>query len=262
MDTESKYFEVTELPGQKVSLEQLQRIYQRYTFAFKFAQGRDVLEVACGAGIGLGYLAEVANRVLGVDIDEEVLKFPKNYYKDRSNIEVERMDAQKLEFEDKSFDLVILYEAIYYLEEPEEFIREAYRVLRPRGILLIGTVNKDWRDFHPSAFSKKYFSALELNSLLTKYFSKVEMYGGFSADSGSVKDKLISFLKRVASSFNLIPKTMEGKTLLKRLFFGKLQILPKEIKKDLTTYLSPTPINPEVINRDYKIIYAVAYKGA
>lgn len=43
----------------------------------------------------------------------------------KCKIKVELMDAHNLNFPDKSFDLVLLYEAIYYLEEPQKFVAGA-----------------------------------------------------------------------------------------------------------------------------------------
>lgn len=47
------------------------------------------------------------------------------------------MDAQELPFQDATFDVVLLLEAIYYLPHAEKFMAEARRVLRPDGILFI-----------------------------------------------------------------------------------------------------------------------------
>ena len=74
------YTTVTETPGVKASKEQLERLFQRYNFALQFCQDKDVLAVACGAGQGLGYLARVAKRVVGGDIDENNLKFTQELY--------------------------------------------------------------------------------------------------------------------------------------------------------------------------------------
>jgi len=57
------YTTVTEMPGLKASREQLAMLYTRYAFAAKFCDGKDVLEVGCGAGQGLGYLATKARKV-------------------------------------------------------------------------------------------------------------------------------------------------------------------------------------------------------
>jgi len=165
------YSTVTELPGHKITSEQLARLYQRYRFAQQFCKEKEVMEVACGAGMGLGYLAKVAKKVIGGDIDKEILKYALKHYEGRDKIEIREFDAQNLPFEDKSFDVVIFYETIYYLAKPEKFVSEAHRVLKDNGVLLICTVNKDWADFNPSPYSKKYFSAPELYSLVNQKFS-------------------------------------------------------------------------------------------
>jgi cyclopropane fatty-acyl-phospholipid synthase-like methyltransferase len=54
---------VTELPGSMVTREQLARLYHRYHTAGRYAAGKRVLEVACGAGLGLGYLVRTAESV-------------------------------------------------------------------------------------------------------------------------------------------------------------------------------------------------------
>jgi cyclopropane fatty-acyl-phospholipid synthase-like methyltransferase len=57
-----EYIHVTEIPGNKASAEQIERLYHRYHFASAFCQGKEVLEVACGAGMGLGYLAGTSTK--------------------------------------------------------------------------------------------------------------------------------------------------------------------------------------------------------
>lgn len=48
------YTSVTELPGSQATREQQARLYHRYHTAGRYATGKRVLEVACGAGLGLG----------------------------------------------------------------------------------------------------------------------------------------------------------------------------------------------------------------
>jgi MPBQ/MSBQ methyltransferase len=48
-----------------------------------------------------------------------------------------RMDATRLEFAAASFDLVLCVEAAYHFNTRERFLREAFRVLRPGGTLLL-----------------------------------------------------------------------------------------------------------------------------
>ena len=252
---EEDYSIVTELPGFKGSEEQLTRLYQRYRFARDFCKDKKVLEVACGGGMGLGYLAKVAKKVVGGDIDKDILKHPLERYEGKNKIKIEEFDAQNLPFEDKSFDVVILYEAIYYLPEPEKFVSEAHRVLRDDGMLLICTANKDWADFNPSPYSRKYFSAQELYSLLKRKFTKVKVLGAFPVSEGGIKNKIVSLIKRTAVTLHLIPKTMKGKEIFKRIFFGKLLTLPSEIEDGQVEYSPPVAISSNQPNYQYKILF-------
>lgn len=260
MQVDNRYTTVTELPGQNIPFEQLKRLSHRYHFALEFCKNKDVLEVACGGGMGLGYLARMAKRVVGVDINEEALVFPKHKYKDHSNVEVIPMDAQELNFPDMSFDVVIIYEAIYYLNKVDQFIAEAYRVLRKEGILIIATANPEWADFNPSPFSIKYYSASELEEIIKRRFPEVNIYGAFSTKSESLKAYLISYLKRTAVRLKLMPKTMHGKEILKKIFFGKLNPLPDELKGEIKDYVPAQSITTDRKNISWKVLYALAYK--
>lgn len=253
---------VTEITGNKVTKEQLNRMYTRYRFAAEFCDGRDVLEVACGTGQGLGLLAKRARRVFGGDVDEKILKTAKDHYENRGSITLKVLDAHKLDFENNSFDVVILYEAIYYLDQPNKFIKEAMRILRNDGVLLICLANKELPDFNPSPYSREYFSAKEIFELLQKNgFKSISLFGDCPVSAGSAAGGIISLIKRTAVRFNLIPKTMEGKELLKRIFFGKLQPLPQELNEGMSSYTRPVAITPQPDNKYYKVIFAVARKG-
>jgi len=202
-------------------------------------------------------LANKARRVVGGDYTEKLVCLAKDYYKDR--VEIYHLDAHQLPFEDRSFDVAILYEAIYYLGKPEKFFQEAHRVLREGGILVIATVNKDWSEFNPSPFSTRYFSVPELGKLLQDNGFKVEFYGAFSALPKGMKEKAITNIRKIAIALHFIPKTMKGKEFLKRVFFGKLIPLPNEIKDGLAEYSPPVPISCDSPNFHYKVIYAVAH---
>lgn len=255
------YATVTEITGAKITSEQLQRMYTRYRFASEFCNGKEVLEVACGSGQGLGYLAKKARRVVGGDIDEDILQLPLKTYEGRGNIEIRFLDAHQLPFDDESFDVVILYEAIYYLLRPERFLSEARRVLRNNGVLLICTANKDCPGFNPSPYSHKYFSAPQLFGLLTQDgFNDIRLFGDCPVIENTNKDKIIYLIKKIAVALHLIPKTMKGKELLKRVFIGRLTPLPPEIYDGITAYSPPVAIQYDSPNYRYKVLYAVGVK--
>ncbi len=254
----AEYSEITESRGQKASKEQIQRLFQRYRFAVDYIKDKDVLEAACGTGIGLGYLKKTAKTVAGIDIDEKNLG---EAIRHNTGAIIRRMNAEGMSFADGSFDAVLMYEALYYLKEPERFVEEAHRVLRKNGVLIISTVNKDWEDFHPSPYSTRYFSAPELYALLKERFKEVNLFAGFRADKKGVRKKAVSAIKRVAVNLNLMPGSLKARAHLKRLFMGRLTALPHEVFDNMAEYAVPEPISHKTPNADFKILYAVAGKN-
>jgi ubiquinone/menaquinone biosynthesis C-methylase UbiE len=250
------YSTVTETTGDQIKREALEMLCTRYAFAANFCQGKDVLEVACGSGQGLGYLAKCAAMVVGGDYTVSLVEGAHRYY--GGQIPVLCIDAHKLPFADCSFDVVILYEAIYYLSQPDNFLEECKRVLRENGTVLICTVNKDWSDFNPSPLSARYYSAAELGALLDKHNFQVELYGAFPAAIKSKSDAFISYAKRGAIALQLMPKTMKGKALLKRVFYGKLVTVPPAIEEGMANVHTLVPISRDGQNSQYKVLYAVA----
>ena len=249
------YSTVTEAAGNRVSQEALAMLYARYAFAAALCQEKSVLEVACGSGQGLGLLAAKARRLVGGDYTEGLLRLARNYYDGR--VPLVKLDAHKLPFLDRSFDVVILYEAIYYLARPYQFLSECNRILHQKGVLLICTVNREWSDFNPSPFSTSYFSARELNQLLADNGYQVELYGAFPVSTVTARDMIVSLIKRMAIKLHLVPKTMKGKEVLKRLFFGKLAPIPPEITEGMAELCPLVALNGESNSSNYKVLYAV-----
>ena len=138
------YFTVTEQPGQPASRIQLEMLEARYAWAAEQAREKDVLEAGCGAGMGLPVLGRVARSVQAGDVDAENLRAARAACAGHANVTLRAFHAQNLPFPDEGFDLVLLFEAIYYLPDVRRFLEETWRVLRPGGTLLIVTVNPEW----------------------------------------------------------------------------------------------------------------------
>jgi len=247
---------VTEVPGNAVTEEALSMLYTRYRFTVPSCEGKDVLEVACGSGQGLGYLAKTARRVVGGDYTRSLLDMARAHY--RGRLPLLQLDAQALPFRSSSFDIVLLYEAIYYLPRPERFLDECRRVLREKGVLVLCTVNKEWPDFNPSPFSTRYFTASELEAFLRAGNFHADLFMAFPSKTRSLRDALISWIKRTAVALHLIPKTMKGKAWLKRLFLGPLRPVPTEVHEGMAAYSEPVPIASCQACSGYKVLFAVA----
>jgi phosphatidylethanolamine/phosphatidyl-N-methylethanolamine N-methyltransferase len=108
--------------------------------------GGRVLEVGVGTGISLPQYAPNL-RIFGTDISEGMLAKAKARVADLRLKNVEGlavMDAEKLEFPDNSFDVVMAQYVVTAVPNPEAAMDEFARVLRPGGeIILLSRVSAD-----------------------------------------------------------------------------------------------------------------------
>ncbi|EHR04620.1 class I SAM-dependent methyltransferase [Bradyrhizobium sp. WSM471] len=250
------FLEVTELPGEEISQEQLERLCHRYYWAAQYVQNRDVLEVACGAGPGLRYLAQRARSVTAGDLSPEILARAQQHA--GSDVELRVFDAQDLPYGDASFDTVIIFEALYYVSSAERFMAEAKRVLRPGGQLLISNANRDLYDFNPSPHSAVYHGVVGLRELLDAANFRPLFFGYLKVDQISFRQKLLRPIKKIAVDLNLMPATMQSKKLLKRFVFGQMVPMPDSVIENLVSYHPPEQIDATKPDRIHKVLYCAA----
>ena len=107
----------------------------------KYKDHLRILDIGTGPGFFPMILAEAGYHVTAIDYTPGMLeKAAENAAKfigEKSrNIEFKRMDAQALEFEDESFDVIISRNLTWNLPHPEMAYKEWLRVLKPNGTLM------------------------------------------------------------------------------------------------------------------------------
>lgn len=113
----------------------------RYALARQWVCGKVVLDVASGEGYGSRLLAEVAESIMGVDVDPAAVSHAAKTYI-RSNLSYRHGSATALPLDDASVDAVVSFETLEHLDDHDGMLREVKRVLRPGGLMVMSTPDK------------------------------------------------------------------------------------------------------------------------
>ncbi|MFO7873938.1 MAG: class I SAM-dependent methyltransferase [Bacteroidales bacterium] len=115
----------------KSSLDQL------YALLAKYGKGKDVLEYGCGTGGHIVFLTQHAQTVTAIDISDYAIQTAREKVAELNidNASFFEMNAEHLNFEDDSFDLVFGNSIIHHLDLKQAY-SEIKRVLRPGGVAI------------------------------------------------------------------------------------------------------------------------------
>lgn len=101
----------------------------------KIIKGKDVLEIATGPGLLAKHVAYAAKKMIATDYSEGMIaEARKGVCPDNLTFEV--ADAANLPYDDHSFDVVLIANALHVMPNPEKALKEIDRVLRNKGILI------------------------------------------------------------------------------------------------------------------------------
>ena len=255
------YTPITELAADLLSPDQIHRFVHRYRYAHHLAQNQRVLEVACGAGSALNYLAQHAASVVGVDYTSGVLPHAQR----NSRVPLVQGDAQRLPFAANSFSFIFCFEAIYYLENYQDFLQECHRLLTPTGKLLICQSNPDWPYFAPGALTTYYPPLPTLAAMTTAAgFQAAQCFGTLPV-TDSARQRAINTARQWITTSGLTPWLGAFKTVLQQLSYGQLHPLPATIDaqwlSEWQTDITLTPLSPTERDRVHRVIYVEAQKA-
>lgn len=153
-----------------------------YNFAKKFCQKKSVLDIGTGFGFGAEFLLKKGARyVLGIDYDKNTIAIASE--RKKKNLKFRVLNALELEKIDKKFDVILAFGIIEHLPvgEVDGFLEKVYQHLRVNGVFLLTTPNGARTKF---LFGKPYnpyhikeYTSYELEKMLKKYFSLIEVNG-------------------------------------------------------------------------------------
>jgi SAM-dependent methyltransferase len=130
-----------------------------------------ILDVGCGTG-GNALLLQEFGRVTGVDVAETALEFCRQ----RGMEDLAQCSADDLQAPDESFDLITSFEVFEHVEDHARAAREAARVLKPGGKLLVTVPAYQWlwSDHDVALGHQRRYSRRELVELLEAAGLEVE----------------------------------------------------------------------------------------
>jgi ubiquinone/menaquinone biosynthesis C-methylase UbiE len=123
-------------------------------------------------GIGSGIFAEQLGIRYGIDPSETMLEYAR-----KRGLEVQNGVAEKLPYENESFDFAVFITAVCFVENPELAVKEAHRILKKQGEIIIAILDKETRfgkflenNKKRSQFYRhaRFFSVSEIMELLEK----------------------------------------------------------------------------------------------
>ncbi len=136
-------------------------------------------------GVGSGVFAHRLGASLGVDVSRKMLELSR-----KRGLQVIQADAKSLPFRDGALDTVVVSFTICFVDDVLGMLKEAFRILNSKGILILGEITLDskWgrlysaegKRGHPFYSRARFFTLGETLSLLSK--------SGFATESafGSV----------------------------------------------------------------------------
>ncbi|HYG58780.1 MAG TPA: class I SAM-dependent methyltransferase [Symbiobacteriaceae bacterium] len=149
--------------------------------------GEAALDLGCGTGVQTQALSRYGLRVTGIDISPEMLARARA--KAIPGAVLLEGDAASLPFPDEAFDLVISVTAFEFMPDPAGAAREAMRVLRPGGRLVLGVLAEGtaWTQRYrasPLFATARFFTREDLQALLPQVPCRIEGCLQFGPEAG------------------------------------------------------------------------------
>jgi len=153
------------LYGRNLVVEELQQILDG------LPKGSKILDVGCGTAHLTNWIKEQGFEITGVEPSSEMMKLARENFPD---IEIVNSIASALPFEDNSFDLIVSFEVLRYLDKEENIksYKEFQRVLKPGGRFFLTQVNLYCTDF--------YYFFHNLKSVYCRLTNKVHHFCNFT----------------------------------------------------------------------------------
>ena len=154
----------------------------RYKKCIQLAENHDGrwLDVACGSGYGTELISQVADYVLGVDIDSKTICYARKHHGSKSNIEFANKDIMclsELEEGKGKYDIVISVETIEHIPDAKPFLKKVSQLLTSNGTFVVTTPESQvggGKNPH-NKFHCNEYTYLQFSNILKSIFNEVHI---------------------------------------------------------------------------------------
>jgi len=125
---------------------------------------QNVLEIGCGTGIITFGVADSVENITAIDISPKMIEKAKekNKRSDKNNIDFKVADGYELPYNDEEFDVILLFNVLHMVKQPERQLKEIHRLLKKDGYLITAT------DCYGDSVSLKERLLILLKNLINK----------------------------------------------------------------------------------------------
>lgn len=194
------------------------------TFRFERFAGQRVLEIGVGLGTDHLQFARVGAQMTGIDLTPRCIELTRQRFEHEGlTSDLSVMDAEKLNFEDDSFDVVYSFGVLHHIPSTENAFLEVRRVLRPGGVFIGGLYSRQsW-----------FYALVRVDRLLS---------GGWRHESLDDRLARIEYSTGDAKPYVRLLKRHELKRMLSDSGFDEVAIVRRHTGLGSLTARVPAPI--------------------
>ena len=162
--------------------------------------GDRILDAGCGVGGAAFFMVNKADvNVTGITLSEKqvaLAQAKKEELNLQNNVSFELMDYTNTRFPDNSFDVIWTCESVCHTVKKEDFIQEAYRILKPGGKVVIAEyclINDNQKDKH--SYIAKWIKTWSITNLCSS-----ETFAAYLEKGGFINTKVDDYTKGIKKS--------------------------------------------------------------
>ena len=145
----------------------------------KYATGKNLLDIGCAQGFFLYNASRAGYTTKGIEISQDAAEYAIREF----GLDIEAKPFEELRFPENCFDVVTLWQVLEHVPYPLTVLKEAHRILKPEGLLVVSTPNIE--GIPAKILRKKWWDIkrLHINQFSTKTLTDILKNAGFGNTS-------------------------------------------------------------------------------